>query len=242
MKRLLPFLIIAAVALITGGAAVWLYWTKLSAPSPIVASPPTPLASPIPPAADNFSIPPLLARAPEDGAADPIHALGPETAPAQLEIYGDFQCPPCATTTLTIDKLVKNYGPQLRVIFHEFPLAMHAHALPAAMAAEAAGLQGHFWEMHDLLYKFQEVWSKASAPTVFFQAYAQSLGLDEARFARDARSDALRAQIMRDASAGAARGVRNTPTLFINGKEVRGFDEAALRAAIDASISPKKAS
>ena len=87
-----------------------------------------------------------------------------------------------------IDDLEKQYGEQLRVIFHEFPLAMHNHAMEAATAAEAAGLQGHFWEMHDMLYKYQSVWSNASNVSHFFSAYAESLGLDILRFQLDVKS------------------------------------------------------
>ena len=221
MKRFLPFLIILVVALLAIGGGTWLYRTRLRAqPPPIVGPAPTPG---------------------EEEGTNALHVEGPADAPAVLEIYGDFQCPPCATATGILAELQKDYGKQLRVIFHEFPLAMHAHALEAAMAAEAAGLQKHFWPMHDMLYQYQSVWSKASDPGRFFKGYAASLGLDAERFARDAKSEALRARIRAEGAEGEARGVRNTPTFFINGTEVRGgFMKENLKAAIDAALAAKK--
>ncbi len=158
-----------------------------------------------------------------------------------LEVYGDFQCPSCAKTTEIIADLEKSYGSKLRVVFHEFPLAMHAHALEAAMAAEAAGVQGHFWEMHDALYKYQDVWSKASNPGRFFAAYAETMGLNPAQFQADLQSVQINSQIKTQGDAGVARGVRNTPTLFINREEVKGiFDPVSMRSAIDAALAGKK--
>lgn len=221
MKRYLPFLIIIAVALIAAGAGTLLYHAKMkgqSAPANAVASAPS--------------------EAQDDGS---LHVQGPADAPAKLEIYGDFQCPACAKASASISDLQKEYGQRLRVVFHEFPLAMHAHALEAAMAAEAAGLQGHFWEMHDLLYKYQSVWSKMSEPQRFFTAYARSLGLNLEKFDADAKSLELKAKIKAEGDAGIGRGVRNTPTIFINGKEVRGgFDEPNLKSEITSAIDAAK--
>ncbi len=142
-----------------------------------------------------------------------------------------------------IDQLASVYGPKLRLVFHEFPLAMHAHALEAAMAAEAAAEQGHFWEMHDLLYKYQEVWSKASNPGRFFAAYAASLGLNQEQFMADATSLQTKSRIMAEGDAGVERGVRNTPTIYINGQQTKGmFTTESLRAEIDTAIAMKKGS
>ena len=128
----------------------------------------------------------------------------------------------------------------MRVIFYEFPLAMHAHALEAAMAAEAADMQGHFWEMHDQLYQYQSVWSRASKPEIFFRTYAKTLGLDVERFVSDQQSGMLQARILSEGNAGSARGVRNTPTIFINGAEVRAFTESDLRSAVQAALEGGK--
>ena len=225
MKRYLPFAIIIIVALVTVGVATTLYRSKMQTASAPSAAP----------AAASTA-----ATEKEDPS---LHARGPRTAPVTLEIYGDFQCPSCAIASAMIDDLQKQYGEQMRVIFYEFPLAMHNHAVDAAMAAEAAGLQGHFWEMHDMLYKYQSVWSKASTVSTFFAAYAESLGLDAGQFAIDSKSPDVQARIVSEGTAGQARGVKNTPTIFINGAEVQGgFSRENLQQAIDAALAEKKKS
>ncbi|MBA3964057.1 MAG: thioredoxin domain-containing protein [Chthoniobacterales bacterium] len=222
MKRYLPFLIIIAVALITAATGLWLYKTKMR---------PAPRRE----ATAANSLPQK-----EEGKLGGPHVRGAVNAPLTLEIYGDFQCPPCATTTVVIDELQQEYGQRMRLIFHEFPLAMHAHALAAAMAAEAAGAQGHFWDMHDMLYRYQAVWSKASNPERLFRAYAESFGLDMAKFEAAAKSDETRERIMAEGSAGAARGVVNTPTIFINGEVARGgFTQDNLKTALATALSAK---
>jgi protein-disulfide isomerase len=118
---------------------------------------------------------------------------------------------------------------------------MHKHAVAAAMAAEAAGLQGHFWEMHDMLYKYQSVWSRGSAVDAFFAAYAESIGLDAGQFAIDSKSPEVQARVISEGDAGVARGVKNTPTIFINGREVHnGFQRETLKEALDAALAEKK--
>ena len=155
-----------------------------------------------------------------------------------MKIDGDYQCPSWAKTTALRDDLKKIYSPKVRLVFHEFPLAMHAHALEAAMAAEAAGQQGHFWEMHDMLYKYQDVWSKTSNPARFFAGYAEALGLNAEQFQTDANSAQTKSLVMSEGDAGVQRGVRNTPTIFVNGEEVKGmFTPENLRLGIDAALA-----
>ena len=131
----------------------------------------------------------------------------------------------------------------MRVIFHEFPLEMHQHAAEAALAAEAAAVQGKFWEMHDMLYKYQSVWSKVSNAGYFFESYAESIGLDVARFRADRQSADLQARVIEDGKVGQNRGVKNTPTIFVNGTEIKSaFTKDKLREAIDATLAAKKGS
>jgi protein-disulfide isomerase len=217
MKRYLPFVIIVAVAVLTAGAGALFYRAKQRAvASGGVTRPST---------GDG------------QGKAEGLHVRGQPDAPVTLEEFGDFECPSCATEAEVISKLEQDYGPRLRVVWRNFPLAMHAHALEAALAAEAAGLQGRFWEMHDLLYKNQAVWSKGSDVRAFFNMYARSLGLDVERFAKDSMSDEVKARVVSDGRHGASRGVKNTPTLFINDREVRPFFRPErLHEAIDAAL------
>jgi protein-disulfide isomerase len=222
MKRYLPFVIVAAVAVLTAGAGAMLYRAKQRASA--VGS--------------------VTATSPGQPGAEPLHVRGDPGAPVTLEEFGDFQCPLCATMTDAIGKLEKDYGRRLRVIFRHYPLPMHSHAIEAALAAEAAGAQGHFWEMHDLLYKNQAAWSKASDPAAagqFFTAYARSLGLDVERFAKDSNSDEVKARIFWEGQLGVSRGVTKTPTLLINGREFGPpFNQEHLRAEIDAALGGSK--
>jgi formate-nitrite transporter family protein len=223
MRRQLPFVIIAVVVLVTIGAAAAIYRSKMH-PAPQTARTVTPSPSVV-----------------EKKQDESLHVRGPRTAPVTIEIYGDFQCPSCGMTAAMLGELEQQYGEQLCVIFHEFPLAMHRHAVKAAMAAEAAGLQGHFWEMHDMLYKYQPVWSHAFDASRLFAGYAKSIGLDANQFETDVKSPELQARIVAEGDAGVARGVKNTPTIFINGREVQGaFRREVLQAAIDAALAEKK--
>ena len=188
MKRYLPFAIVAFVALATFGGGFALYRAKrLAAPA-----------------------------APTNSKAGGIHFRGKEGAPVTIEEFGDFQCPPCGLMATFLQKTEEEYGSRLRVIFHNFPLAMHSHAREAALAAEAAHNQGHFWEMHDLLYKEQAAWSKADNVPTLFNSYAGMIGLDLDRFKKDLLSPEVAARVDADHNLGSSRGVTSTPTLFVN--------------------------
>jgi protein-disulfide isomerase len=222
MKRYLPFVIIAAVALLTVAAGAMIYRAKLH-----------PL-----PGAD--AAPASVAKIDEKTA----HVRGGPNAPVTLEEFGDFQCPSCSLASSIIRNLEHDYGPRLRVVFRQFPLTMHSHALEAAKAAEAAGLQGRFWEMHDLLYEHQSAWSEAKNVQPLFGAYAANLGLDVDRFQKDMQTPEVNARVASDMELGVSRGVMNTPTLFINGSQIPGpgpFTRERLHEAIDeAAVVNKK--
>jgi NhaA family Na+:H+ antiporter len=219
MKKYLPFIIVIAVGLLTLGGGMLLYRAKLvTAPAPSKNS----SAS----GADN---------------AEALHVRGEARAPVTLEEFGDFQCPPCGTLSGFIKQLEKDYGARLRVIFREFPLAVHQHAREAAFAAEAAGLQGYFWEMHDLLYQEQANWSKGTDVRAMFKAYAGTLGLRVDRFIKDMESAEVKDRVASDQKFGASRGVESTPTLFINDTRVPvpSLNPDGLRTAIDAAVKEK---
>jgi protein-disulfide isomerase len=230
VKRLLPFLIILVVGLLTFATATALYRqktkpsTKPQTPAP-AGSVATEGATPTPEAENPM-----------------LHVRGPRDAVLKVEVYGDFQCPACSTASRVIDELQQQeYRGKIKVIFHEFPLAMHRHAKEAAMTAEAAGLQGKFWEMHDMLYKYQEVWSQISDVRVFFENYAQAIGLDVEQFKADRDSVRVENIVIEDGTDGEVRGVRNTPTIFINDVESKtAFTKEKLKEAIDAALASKK--
>jgi len=144
--------------------------------------------------------------------------------------YGDYECPYSRAAYRQIEHVEK--ATPLRFVFRHFPLReIHPHALAASAAAEAATLQGRFWEMHDRLFQGQQA---LADPDLL--AYAAEVGLDKDRFRDDSGGQAVLARIRRDVESGIASGeVRGTPTLFINGDVHRGsYDAAALLEAIAA--------
>jgi protein-disulfide isomerase len=174
--------------------------------------------------------------------ADPPHSIGPADAPVTLEEFGDFQCPPCGLLHPVLKDMEKEFGSQLRVIFREFPLAQtHQHAINAARAAEAAGMQGKFWEMHDLIFTNQRTWKDAFDARPTFEEYAVKLGLDIAKFRRDVTSSAVDQRIALDGRRANAMGVNGTPTVFMNGREVpfESLPPERLRPLIQAELRAK---
>ncbi len=154
----------------------------------------------------------------------------------QVVEFGDFQCPACAQAHPDVQKLKEEFKDDITFIFRNFPLPGHANAQPAAQAAEAAGEQGKFWEMHDRLFETQSGWSSLADPTSLFVQYAESLGLDKDAFVESVTSKANNARISQDQSDGYAVGVSGTPTFFINGKQQSKFDYESLKSAIEAEL------
>jgi protein-disulfide isomerase len=163
----------------------------------------------------------------EVGAKD--HAQGPASAPITLVEYGDYQCPYCGEAYPELKKVQKRMGNNLRFVFRNFPLSqMHPDAFAAAEAAEAAGAQGKFWEMHDMLYEHLD---NLEPPALL--GYAKSLGLDMERFKKDAGASAEK--IKHDFQTGVMSGVNGTPSLFINGERYDGgFDAESLLEVMQA--------
>jgi protein-disulfide isomerase len=218
MKKYLPFVIVIGVGLLTIGGGTLLYRAKRLPASTSKTSP-----------------------APTPGQSESLHVRGEAAAPVTLEEFGDYQCPPCGTLAGFIKQLEKDQGAKLRVIFRQFPLPMHEHAMAAACAAEAAGLQGRFWEMHDLLYQEQANWSKGADVPAMFKAYAGTLGLEIDRFIKDMESEKVKNRVTSDQDFGVARGVSSTPTIFVNGTMVPApsLNPDGLRAAIEATSKQK---
>lgn len=149
------------------------------------------------------------------------HVNGPTTAKAQLVVYGDFECPACGAYEPLVQAVKASFGDKLALVFRHYPLPQHQYAQITSQAAEAASLQGKFWEMHDLLYKEQATWSKSTNITESLKGYATQLKLDLNKFNTDLPSAAIKDRIQRDVTSGNAYKIPGTPTFFLNGQEVQ---------------------
>ena len=230
MKRSLPFVIIGAV-LVAALAVAW--YLKQASVTPSPAPTPAPTASSSPGSKTPVQV--------AEPGAEPPHTRGEATAPVTLEEFGDFQCPPCGLLHPILKQLESEFGPRrLRVIFRQFPLVpAHAHALNAARASEAAGLQGRFWEMHDLIFENQNSWKDAFDVRPTFEEYAKKIGLDLEMYRRDIGSQVVERRIFLDGKRAHALGVKGTPTVFLNGREVpfESLPAEKLRALINKELA-----
>jgi protein-disulfide isomerase len=165
------------------------------------------------------------------------HMRGAKEAKVTLVEFADFQCPACGAYEPLVRQVLADNKDTLKVVFRNFPLTqIHQNALPAAKAAEAAGLQGKFWEMHDMLFDKQAEWSKGLNARDFFLTYATTLGLDTKKFIADMDSQAIEDKILAEYKEGVKLGVQGTPTFFINGKMIEspGSLEALNKVVQDA--------
>lgn len=243
MRKALPFVIIAAVLVATFGAGILM--TRPSSGGQPAA--PAAVATPSNPRPGESAVPAGAAQQPQPAPAAAVvvepsaHVRGPANAPVTVEEFSDFQCPTCARMHPVVKQLMAKYPQQVRVVFRHYPLAtIHAYARESARAAEAAGMQGKFWEMADLLYEKQAEWSKAAPARPYFVTYAQQLGLDAARFQQDIDSAGVVMRVGNDERRASARRFQGTPTFVINGRELK-FEESndlnKLSAAVEAAMA-----
>jgi protein-disulfide isomerase len=157
------------------------------------------------------------------------HVLGPATAPVTLVEYGDYECPFCGAAHATLEQVRQVMGDDLRFVYRHFPLTqIHPHAYQAAEAAEAAGAQGRFWEMHDLLFENQDRLGLRD-----LIGYAGALDLDLERFVTELRGHAHAVRLREDFLSGVRSGVNGTPTLFVNGvRHDGGYELESLLEAL----------
>ena len=162
------------------------------------------------------------------------HLAGPPDAPLTLVEYGDFECPFCARATGVTHELQEMLGPRLRYVFRHLPLAdVHPHAELAARAAIAAGAQGRFWDMHDVLFTHQ-----GQLEYEDLAGYAADLDLDVEDFLRTLDDERTAARIRADVASAEASGARGTPTFFVNGARHTGpHDAQTLAAALEQALT-----
>lgn len=225
MKRTLPLVIIVGVLIATLFTAWYLKRSAAEIPRTVPRKMP-------------------VATDPTRGiklGADPAHMLGATDAPVMLEEFGDFECQACGLLHPLLKEMKSEFGPKLVIVFREFPLeSQHKNSLAAARTAEAAGLQGKFWEMHDLLYENQKEWHEAPSAQPLFEEYAARIGLTLDRFKQDVSSEIVDRRIALDRERGQSIGINSTPTVFLNGREVplNSLSATTLRELIKAQLTP----
>jgi protein-disulfide isomerase len=204
MKRLIPILIIGAV-LATAVSGGW--YLKRSATRAET------LDSQRQPRTQNKS------KGTKRGA-EPAHMRGPDDARVVIEEFADFECGACGVVHPIVKQIEKEFGSQIAVVFREYPLSMHRNGLTAAQAAESAGLQAKFWEMHDLLFENQKEWHQVVDVRSLYRGYASQAGVSVEKFERDMTNETVKTRISADNDRAASLGVNSTPTAFLNGREI----------------------
>ena len=227
----IPMIIIVVVlAGMVGG--LWYLYSQRGKPTP----PNGATATPSPRPSVDLSKAPL--------GASPPNLLGSPTAVVTVEEFADFQCGACGSVNPVLKEVQSIYGSRIRFIFRNFPLQIHDKAYDAAVAAEAAGLQGKFWQMQDQLFTHQNVWSSPSANNKeLWAGYAEKIGLDVPRWQSDMAGMAAKNRVDQDMARGRYLNVGSTPTLFINNQSVPfpEMNAQALRRIIDAELQKTSA-
>lgn len=235
MKKYLPFAIIVVVLAAAIGTSFVLWKNRGGS----TANPNSTFATDVP-----ASSSPVPNQTPTDstGLTRPKVKV---SSPVVIEEYGDYQCPPCGQLYPELKQIEAEYGDQVRVVFHHFPLMkMHKNALLAAHAAEAARNQSKFWEMHDRLYRNQKEWSELDDPRPVFESYARQLNLKLDQFNGDLQSNLIDQKISADMQRGTSVGVTGTPTVFLDSRLLRyeATNLDGLRRAINILIEQKAGS
>ena len=160
--------------------------------------------------------------------------LGKEDAPVTLVVFSDFQCPFCSKVQPLLEEILKKNPEKLKIVFKHLPLQMHKEAKPAALASIAAHEQGKFWQMHDALFAVSKKLSKET-----IEQAAKDIGLDMEKFNKDLASAETNAKLQKDMADAGKAGVGGTPTLFINGRQVKGRGANVLQDMIDQELAAK---
>jgi protein-disulfide isomerase len=161
---------------------------------------------------------PIPSNAPQ--GANPPNYLGSPNAAVTVEEFADFQCPSCGATHPVMKQIQSMFGPRIKFIYRQVPLPMHDKSYDASSAAEAAGLQGKFWDMYNLLFTNQQQWSNDPNYKQTFKGYAEKIGLDVDKWETDMVGMAARGRVQADMDRGKALQIGSTPTIYINGKAV----------------------
>jgi thiol-disulfide isomerase/thioredoxin len=229
-KSSLPIVIIGGVLLIALVGGWWFYNSSTTAPARTATNT----------AANNSgkNWNDIFAKAPP--GATPAWSKGAPNAPVVVEEFADFQCPTCASMHPKVQELQAAYGNRIKIIFRQFPLQMHQWSYDAACATEAAGMQGKFWDMQNLIFTNQQTWSASSDARKIFTEYAKTLGLDEQKFSDDMIGMVAKNRVDADLQRGRAVSVASTPSFYINNQPL-GNNLNALRQTVDAELQKTQA-
>lgn len=214
-----PVIIIGAVLLVAVVGGWWFYNSSKTTPTPPTANKTTESGVPT-------NAPP---------GASPAWSLGSPSAVVTIEEFADFQCPTCATMHPKVKEVRAAYGDRVRIVFRQFPLSMHQFGYDAACAAEAAGIQGKFWDMQNMLFSNQAAWSRSQNARQLFTEYAKTLGLDVEKFSNDMVGLQVKNRVDADLQRGRAVGVDSTPSFYINNKPL-GRNLDGLRQVVEAEL------
>jgi protein-disulfide isomerase len=171
------------------------------------------------------------------------YTKGVDSARVTVSEFADFQCPACRNANDIANQLLLAYPNDVKFVFRHFPLSGHPHAMVTAQAAEAAGAQGKFWEMHDLLYEKQNQWGSISeSPSRngvidLLKSYAGDIGIDQTTFIQAVESNAYAEIVNEDISDGSASGVNATPTFFVNNVKIAEPSFEAIKAEIEKALA-----
>lgn len=172
--------------------------------------------------------------------AQPPHFKGAQNSSVVLEEFADYQCPTCGVMHPVLNEVNAFYGSRIKFIYRNFPLTqIHKNAYEAAVAGEAAGLQGKFWEMQNLLFQNQRVWSNVQDVKPIFEGYAQTIGLDVEKFKTDIAGLSAKQRVDLDLQRGRSLNISSTPTVLVNGVPVP-FEQMTIdgmKKIIDAELA-----
>ena len=152
------------------------------------------------------------------------HIKGNPDGLARLVVYEDFGCPACAAFAPIVDEVVKIYSDKISYQFKHYPIPSSTNSFAAHRAAEAAGMQGKFFDMYELLFPRQQQWSQTDSARSLFETYAQEIGLDVGKFNEDFEAESTNSTINADKQEGIDAGVTGTPTFFLNGQPLDNND------------------
>lgn len=176
-----------------------------------------------------------------EGVVVQENVKGNPEATVVLTEYSDLQCPACQSFLPAIEQVMELYGEDIRFEYKHFPLPIHPFAQQAAVAAEAAGVQGKFFEYHDALFANQQTWSASPAPAALFIQYAEELELDMPQFRRHMRSSVLQDKVRAEMAEGRALEVTGTPSFFLNGEKMEIATFQDFIEQVGAAVNPEAA-